>query len=827
MPDTSPEREGTKDRHLVDLPPEGKYGLVGREEDIMTLERAFQESPAVLLTGPAGVGKSELACGFARHLAGRGERLGGVLFTSFEYGAGLCRVLHELGTTLRGVSFARLSLVQQREWITDYLRRNPCLLIWDNFENAVHHLDDVEVRELLDFLGEIAGDGFSYILVTGRSADWPGRNGEIEWNHQKVAGLADPDARQLAGQILEGVGVEADTLDHGYQELLEILHGNPMAMRLLLPHLKEHTASELAQELGHLSPGELAESEIMNTALARSFLWLSPRTRIHLPFLAFLRQRVLLDVLTFITQEEVYSSVMGEEMGWGACRTLLREAQNAGILDSVSPSVYLIPSRVTSFLEQQLNDGLTPSQVSTLEDEFIRVYADLGDYFLDNLSSQSSESTVTGVLAEEASLLLVLHLAETRARWESAQLVLQPLGQVYKMQDRVPELRRLRRRLLSHIGGDPEQAERHGAVELWMYLQATEISDAIDRKELDAAEAICRTAMGYLESSARSDLQPQMASMNHYLGLIAQGRDQYEEAEGWYQKALAINEHLTENEAECADIYHQLGLITYSLQRYEEAEGWHQKALEIRRRIEDEAEVAHECHRLALVAEGRHQLDDALEWYHRARTAYERVGDKASSAALYYRLGLIAQAQYQYEDAIEWYQRGLLVYEELEDETGGAGELYQLGVIAIQRHEYQEAEEWLKQALGAYERLADEIGMANAHHHLGVVAHAQQRYQEAEGLYHTALEIFGRLEAGEVAAAITWGQLGLLADQHGNYPHAVWYVAHTYETATAHKLPLLSQVLIHLSSLRSKMGTPAFIRCWEEVSDSDILSELE
>ena len=87
---------------VVDLPHPGRYGLVGREGKLGELEGAFQRSPIVLLTGPAGIGKTELACGFARRVAEMGERPGSVLFTSFSYGAGLCRVIHEIGTTFGG-----------------------------------------------------------------------------------------------------------------------------------------------------------------------------------------------------------------------------------------------------------------------------------------------------------------------------------------------------------------------------------------------------------------------------------------------------------------------------------------------------------------------------------------------------------------------------------------------------------------------------------------------------------------------------------------------------------------------------------------------------
>ena len=821
MAEMLPEDTGVKTKHTVDLPPQGRYGFVGREDEMMRLGRAFQKDTIVLLTGPAGIGKTELACGFARQLVDSEDRQGGILFTAFEYGAGLCRLLHEMGTTLRGISFARLSQERQRQWIIEYLKGNRCLLIWDNFENVFQYLDNAESQELVDFLKDI-GDGPSYVLINGRGKDLiddirlPHM---IECGHEALRGLNEEDTQQLARLILDSSGVDVRGLGPEYPELLGLLRGNPMSMRLVLPHLKQHSPSELAQSLGQ---GGISETELVDAALACSFSRLSPRTRAHLPFLALFQQRVLLDVLTFMTQGEVYVSVTGEEMGWGACRTFLREAHDCGILESISPSVYLIPPIVSQFLGQQLDNRLTLSQIDNLAQEFIRVYADLGDYFLENLSSESAESTVTGVLAEEANLLQSLHLAEAGGGWGNAQLILQPLGQVYKMQERVQELRRLRERLLAHVG---QQAEQREAIELWMYLQGTELNDAIARQELEVAEGICYTVLRYLESLGDAAPRPQIASIYHHLGLIAQDRSQYEQAEEWYRMALEINEPLG-NEAECADSYHQLGTMAQSRGQYEQAEEWHRRALEIRERLEDEAEQASECHQLALVSEARYQFQDALEWYHRARIAYEHVDDKAGAAAVCHKVGLIAQVQYDYEEATGWYQKALMLYEEMEDEVTGASDYYQLGVMALHRYDYGEGEEWLHQALRAYERMGNEVAVASSYHQLGVASHAQQRYQEAGGRYQKAVEIFVRL-GDEEPAASTWGQLGLLADQLGNYPYAVWYVAHTYEIAVARQLPLLSHAKEHLSNLRSKMGTEAFIRCWQEVSDTDVLSELE
>ena len=804
-----------------DLPPEGPLGLVGRQGDLARLEEAFRVGSTVVLAGPAGVGKTELACGYARSVAEGGGSTGEVLFVAFQYGQGLVRVLHEVGTTLRGIEFAHLSADEQRRWVVEYVRGNPCLLVWDAFDNVFDYMEDAGSRELVDLLRDLSG-GAGRVLVTTRSADWAAALESAPV--VRLSGLSQEDALRLSGLILEQAQVESGDVEER-APLVTALEGNPQAMRLVLPHLGDHRPAAVRREYVDALKDLPEATGHMEAALRCSFSRLSARTKRHLPFLSLFRERVLLDVITHVTQGSEYASIMGENMGWGACRTFLREARRNAVLESVSPSVYLMSSDVAAFLRRQLESRVAGSQVDALEHAFLRVYADMGDYFMENLASEEAESTVTGVLAEEANLLRALGLAREAGDWDSAQLVFQPLAQVYKMQDRVLELRRLRQGLMADIGQDPGDAEGKGAAGLWLYLQGTELTDAITRNELDDAEGMARRMLAYLESKEGPDYQAQVASVQHDLGMVEQGKGRLDEAEEWYRKALETNE-ARGNDAESADGYHQLGLIAQSRRQFDEAGEWHRKALAIREALEDAAETAGECHQLGMVAEAQVSLQEAEEWHQRSRVRYEGAGDRHGEARACHRLGIVAQARLDYEEASSWYQRALLIYEELGDESLGADDYYQMGVLAVNRYDYEEAEGWLRQALGIFHQQGKDLAAANAYHHLGVAAHGRRRAREAEEHYQKALETMVPREAF-VAAAVTWGQLGLLSEQMGNLAHAVWYVAHTYEIAASNGLPILANAKAHLSRLRSSMGDEAFLEQWDQVSDTDIVAELE
>ena len=122
----APEPGGSEEGNR-DLPRGGPYGLVGRNRELCQLERMVQRSPVALLTGPTGIGKTELALELGNWInkTGNAEWPGGVLYTTFEVGAGLERVVHEIGTSVAGLAFADLTPARQREWVIDYLEDQP------------------------------------------------------------------------------------------------------------------------------------------------------------------------------------------------------------------------------------------------------------------------------------------------------------------------------------------------------------------------------------------------------------------------------------------------------------------------------------------------------------------------------------------------------------------------------------------------------------------------------------------------------------------------------------------------------------------------------
>ena len=819
------------------LPRGGPYGLLGRRRDILALERALEASPIVLLSGPVGIGKSEVALGLSSWLEKTAGAPDGAFYTSFDVGAGLEKALHEVGTALAGLEFGDLPNSARRSWLLAYLREHHCLLVWDGVENLAGFpaigtglLEDAELGELNDFLGELAEDGGkTRVLIVSRRAPEPW----LVAQHVRydLAGLAGMDRTEFATRLLEESGVDPGRLGPEFIEFLDLVEGHPLAMEIAIPLLNEVPSSVLLSELRREveayqpGPGEEGRPAYLTALMEHAFGRMPRRSRTHLPFLSLFRNRVMMDILTHITQEDAYRSVMGEQLGWGACRTLLRSALSGGFLEPITPSVYQIHPSMSWFYGRALYRQLPQSRVGELEAEFVRVYADTADYFMETLY-ENQDSGTNAILAEEGNLTQALGLSLEARQWDNAQLLTQPLAQVYRMQKRYPELRRLRRQLLGATGATAGEAEGNGATDLWLYLLGTEASECIETNELQRADELNRQLLDYFSGQPDADSNPQAAAVYHQMGDVALKRWRLDEAEEWYSKSLAIIES-GEDRAIVADDYYGMGLVRQYQRRYTEARDWFSRSLDIHQRLEDVEEMVKDYRSLGLCAQFRFEYQEAESWYHRAREILEEARDEETSVLVYHSLGTVAHAQYQLDDAENWYKQALTLSDRMGNEAQMALEFHYLGLLEQGRQLFPEdAEHWYTLALEKYEKLGDWRSAGDECRQLGVLFHEQKKLAEAESWYHRAREIFEEIQDVSRTAR-TYGQLGMAAEERDDLEESLTWAARTYQLALDHGLPVISQARAHLARLRDKHGADNFTEWWRNFAGEDPPTDLD
>jgi hypothetical protein len=218
------------------LPARPDLGFIGRDETLLTLDRALDTQRVVLLHGDAGGGKSATAVEFARWYA----RTGGVtalLYTSFERYLPLPQVLDQLGQAFEplleqgGVHWLALDDGQRRDVALQVLQHVPLLWVWDQAEPvaglpsggpSAWSVD--EQRALADWLRLAAHETRARFLLTSR-------RDERAWLGDLPARIALPplhiiDGVQVARVLAEKSGCTIHRVGD-WLPLLDHLNGNP------------------------------------------------------------------------------------------------------------------------------------------------------------------------------------------------------------------------------------------------------------------------------------------------------------------------------------------------------------------------------------------------------------------------------------------------------------------------------------------------------------------------------------------------------------------------------------------------------------------------
>ncbi len=501
----------------------GTYGFVGRDYEILRLEKAFRQNQIILLQGTNGVGKTELALGFARWLWDTQGRTGGIFFTSFAHGATLNNVVNQIGRTLMGDSFSQFPFAQQRAEVLQYLQTNPCLLIWDNFETVIGFpqgnkplLTQEAQEELKQWLKEMRGQdrkGLSWVLITScQEETWLDCDPHLE----NLGGLSLADAEELAAKILQSVRVDRAKLPDRYLELLQLLDGHPFCLRVVLPYLKAQSPTEIIEALHQLDTFQGSEEEcraqLLTVSLDYAFTKLSERARQHLPFLAFFYERVdahWLHAFSSMPDHEyghAYCAVFGENLQKSDWLALLNEAASAGILEDWFDTIYTIHPALSWYLRLRLSAHHIETEVNNLEKKLLIFYARLANKYNREFVDKAELATNI-LLIEEPNLLQYLRLAEQQQDWANAQFILQALGEMYQHIGNKVEFWTLRQRALTQIDSllVTAKAKRQDALDFWIYLQDVDANEALQTADLERARAVHQKILNQLTDPSTQD----------------------------------------------------------------------------------------------------------------------------------------------------------------------------------------------------------------------------------------------------------------------------------------------------------------------------------
>jgi len=513
-------------------------------------------------------------------------------------------------------------------------------------------------------------------------------------NVYTLSGLDTEAASQLADKILAYHHVSHYSEDEQHREdlqkLLKLLAGYPLALEVVLANLAQQTPKEVlsALEAGDESIDFSSEKKTesilqcidysygnLSAAAQKLLLCLAPFTGVFninalSNYTEKLRQQPILADLPF----EQWESVLQEATNWG----LLSPHPDAPFILRLQP---IFPYFLRNHLQSQ------PDYQEAIDIAFRQHYDEIGGALVNLFESKEADDKQLGqvlVPFEYENLSKALDLA-----------------------------------LITQVSiENPYKA-------LSYYLDTTQ----------DHAQglALSEGVLVRLENYPAETLQGQLGA--EFVGVlddIAKRQlllKQYTPAAHSYQKALELIENLADiNEKQRggmnASVYHQLGNVAQEQHQWQAAEQYYQKTLAIYIEFNEKYEQAGTYHQLGRVAQEQHQWQAAEHCYQKALAIYVEINDRYSQARTYHNFGYVAQEQQQWQAAEQYYQKALAIKIEFNEKYEQASTYHNLGLVAQEQQQWQQAKDYFLKALNTYVEFDDS-------HSLGVVLKSLARLHKA------------------------------------------------------------------------------------------------
>jgi tetratricopeptide (TPR) repeat protein len=713
-------RRRRDDEETNPLDPVGDF--FGRDALFYELEVAARLQRVVVLHGPGGTGKTELAKAFGRWWRDTGavEDPAWVVVHSFQPGLasfGLAGVVDAIGLRVFGADFGRLPPDERRDAVEDLLQEHRLLLIWDNFESvntmpdptgATPALDEEGCAELRDFVAKLAAGGKSALLITTRTTEpWLGDVRRIE-----VGGLSSDEAIEYAEWLLEPYpDARPRRATPAFAELLEWLDGHPLSMRLVLPHLANTDAADLLAGLQGAAalpqgPGDdRGRTTSLNGSIAYSFDHLSAEARRLIVAVSLSHGVADADVLA------IMSTVPGAPDRFraasdGSWTEVLGEVAGVGLLTPLGAGMFRVHPALPAYLAERWREEEPdePQQRAAATRALLTAYAGLGQWFGQQIHREGNAAAAYRIIDfQRRTLGYFLGYAIEHELWPEAAALAWPLDDYLEARGLYAEANAWcdRVRVATEGADGSPPAEDTSAGQLWRVLVSAQANRLGTSGRHDEAE---RTYLELLQATLDQPEphQESLAVLYHQLGIVAMNRGQLEPAMDWLRKSMAIEEALG-NERGLASSYHQLGVVAHLGEQLEEAEEWYRKAVVLKEARGDRRSLASTYHQLGRLAQDRNLLDDAEHWYRETLAIEEEIGHPSGIAACYHQLGIVSHLREQLDAAEHWYRQSLAIHESLGDRPRMASNYGQLGLLAEDRGRYGDALDWIIRSISLFE----------------------------------------------------------------------------------------------------------------------------
>ncbi|NJO51243.1 MAG: NACHT domain-containing protein, partial [Leptolyngbyaceae cyanobacterium RM2_2_4] len=235
------------------------YGFVGRDLEILKIERSLLRHNVLLVQGMGGTGKTTLL-NYLREWWQTTHFVKDVFYFGYDQKAHtleqiLFAIAHRVYDPYEAAQFQPMPLAAQVTKLVATLRANPYALMLDNLESVTgqalaiqNTLNPEEQEKLRDFLQRLVGGKTKVVLGSRGREQW--LNGVLNGAVYELRGL-DQESRTalaekiLARQVQDNRKIERIRQSEDFQKLMKLLAGYPLAMEVVLGNLRRQSAAEI------------------------------------------------------------------------------------------------------------------------------------------------------------------------------------------------------------------------------------------------------------------------------------------------------------------------------------------------------------------------------------------------------------------------------------------------------------------------------------------------------------------------------------------------------------------------------------------------------
>jgi len=589
--------------------PARRASFVGRRTELAALHDILRSNRARLITlsGPGGVGKTELALQFASdHLVDFAD---GVWFVPLGEIKDSSQVVAEISNAVIGAPTAPQDVLPN---LIRFLQNKHALLFLDNFEHLLSAATD-----LAALLAALPG---LTCLVTSRAVLHI--TGELEFS---VPSLSDADSLQLfveRGQAARpGFSLDAHSLPAALA-VCKQLDGLPLAIELAAARLRGLSPSQIAQRL-----------ERRLDILAGGGRDLPDRQRTIRSVLDWSYEPLTNDQQELFAQLSVFSNGFFLEAAEEVCAGddvmegifSLRDNSLVMHKESLGESRYQMLTLIREYASTKVSDA------ASLRERHARYYLKLAQNWGSKVSSRDQKEALARLELEQANFEVAMHWADETSNWRMVSDYVVALTDYAYTRGRItPFVFDLVRRAVIAL----ETSNDTATLAAMLYALG---AMAWIQREYGHAETCVTTALKFFRAH---ELMSRACHALSLLGLIALDLDRCEDARERFLEGLQICEDCRLR-LEKVVILQNLSMLEYQAGSDDEAARLALLAMEINREIGDEVGRSYQIHTLALISWRKGDHETAKGLFAESLDIRETLGDHPGLANTFYELGKI------------------------------------------------------------------------------------------------------------------------------------------------------------------------------------------